>query len=297
MIGLRAVFLIACLFPLVLSICGPDCTFRFCASNDVMFMRRVGTLMTVRPPGISQGAFICHPDIPNLARVRTVGETLVFNEDNTTVPISQWRPTGLDVPFAPDFFGVKRVVFQPNRWGLARGNSSGNQQAILHDRCLAMPIRSWYVTKQDGSLEKMTSDGSKGDCISFETQTVKVYVELAYDSGDIIEIEMEEPDGTMINSENESSGRGRLSDNANQNCTAQPAGFKNVVYRYPRVEAILPGSYKVTLKHTRNCGKGPTTWTVKVWLDDEMIFRRRGMSDASNGEIIFQGSYNLDINS
>ena len=262
-----------------------------------MFVRRVGTLTTIRPPRISQGAYICHPDIPDLARVRNVGEAVVINEDNTTVPISQWRPTGLDEPFAPNFFGTNRIVFQRNRWGLSRENSKGNQLAILHERCLAMPIRSWLVTNRDGSLKRVKSDGSKGDCISFETQTVKVYVELAYDSGDIIEIEMKEPDGTMINSENLSSGPGRLSDNINQNCTAQPAGFKNIVYRYPGVEAILPGSYKVTLKHTRNCGRGPTNWTVKVWLDDEMIFKRRGMSDASNGETIFQGSYNLDINS
>lgn len=296
----RLLFLLTCLLPFALSmppICGPECTFRVCAANEVMFIRKVGTLITIRPPRIAQGEYICQPENPNFLRVNRVGEAHAINENGTTVAISQWRPVGLEVPFPPDFYRVTRVVFQPDFWGVTRVPATGNQLAILHKRCFSLPIRAWTEKTSDGNIRRVRSKREKSDCLSFRTQTVKVYVELAYDSGDIIEIAVQEPDGTIIDKDNVSSGRGRLSDNTNQSCDDQPAGFKNVVFKYPRVEAILPGEYNVTLRHTRNCGRGPTRWSVKVWIDDKKIYGRKGVSDSSGGAIIFEGSYKLKIDS
>lgn len=299
MMVLRVLLALACFLPLVSTqkLCAPQCKFRFCATTGVLIIRKPGTLITIRPPRIAQGAFICMPDNPNFVRVRRVGEADLINDDNTTVPISQWRPVGLEAPFPSNFYRINRIVFQRDVWGLSRLPAIGNQLEILHKKCFALPIRVWSERLSDGSIEKVFSDGAEGNCLSFRTQAIKVYIELAWDSGDIIEIALEEPDGTVINNENVSSGSGRLSDNVNQSCEDMPAGFKNVVYKYPRIAAIPQGTYKITLKHTRNCGNGPTNWSVKVWIDDQKIFDQRGESDSPEGTTIFEGSYNLQTDS
>lgn len=110
-------------------------------------------------------------------------------------------------------------------------------------------------------------------------------MELSWDSGDDLDLEVREPDGDVVSRDNESTKAGELNnDNNVGSCDISPAGKEAILYRN-RVP-IMPGEYTATIRHFNNCGNGSTKWRLRIVIDGEIVLIRNGNSNANDNAVI-----------
>lgn len=212
------------------------------------------------------------------------------------VPISQFRPSGLRLPFRKNFFQLYKVPFLNGEQGIGRTRTFGDQRKFTDDLCVVLPIKRWDVLRTDGTVEKIVNATSTGACVSFKTRQPVIFVELAWDSSDDLDLSVQEPDRDFINNFTPKSEAGRLStDKSDMVCGATPIGRESVVYPWEKRRFVKNGKYRVTIKHFTNCGNGPTKWRLRITVDDKVVRVARGKTNKNIGETVSTVKFSVFI--
>lgn len=219
-------------------------------------------------PNVVQHVPICRFG-DDLRQILEVGEASIAKHGKQPVPISQWRPPALDVPFRQDFFGVADDPGRSNPSLFSR-NVRGNQHAVLQESCVVLPIRNYTVGRGDILKTKLGKENS--DCLSFQVRIAEIIIELEWFSGDDLDLSVREPDGTIVNFRNLRSGCGKLQmDNCVDCCGIFEVATERIVYKRD-CDGFQNGEYTAIIRHSSNCGLGPTKWKLRL-IEDGVVKR------------------------
>ncbi|CDF34443.1 unnamed protein product [Chondrus crispus] len=270
--------------------CGKTCRFRFCRLSD-MSLRGKGARTFLRAPFTSLSGVICLPG-SNVTDLRSGQAMVAQGKDPNMVPISQFSPAGLDTSFPKRFFRLFPLQFVPEEQGMGRLRTRGNQQEFLDDLCVVLPITSYGEFEKDESITRVSGGGRK-DCVSFRTRNPMVLIELSWDSADDFDLEVTEPNGTVVSRDAPDAGVGELNNDNNVGaCNIMiPAGKEAVLYR--QEDELMSGDYTATIKHFNNCGDGRTRYRLRVIVDGEVVVFRTGLSNAPKDTVVTRVNFSL----
>lgn len=250
----------------------------------------------MRAPDTSLSSYICHRDIQQLGRVKETGEALVATGQTRKplVPISQFSPRGLRVPFRKNFFQLYRIPFLGGEQGVGRTKTIGDQRKFTDDLCVVLPIKKWDVLRADGTAEKTVTGSSKGACVAFKTRQPVIFVELTWDTSDDLDISVQEPDKDFVNAFSPKSEAGRLSnDDTAMVCGASRIGRESILYPWEKRNFVKNGKYIVTITHFTNCGNGPSKWRLRITVDDKVVRVARGRTNKQSGETVATAKFSV----
>lgn len=276
-------------------ICGAQCMFRWCKlTADETPIDKVPKIQ-MRAPGIALAPFICREGI-ELVSVDRTGEAMVRpvkgpGSDSMT-PISKYSPAGLKENFPENYFGLFDILYTENKQGAGRVKTVGNQALFANDLCVVVPVQEWKELSDSGAVTK--SGSGEGDCVAFRSTSPKILIELQWDSGDDLDLSVEEPDGDVVDKDNMKSEGGNLNNNIGDRddaCTFLPSGKENLLYK--QGAPVEEGTYKVMVKHTKNCNGDYTAWALRVAIDGVEIDMQSGSSDKDGGALITTLSFDF----
>lgn len=269
------------------------CAFKFCSLATGLFQPR-GKRYTLPAPNVgTQGLPICRKTLKDsVRRIVKTGEPLVIEEANPNVeiPLSKWAPGGLNVPFRPRFFYLGNAT-RFGRSTLYMKKLQGNQATNINNTCIRIPVFSYEQKAPRGNsiTEVNTKRRVKVDCIWFAPRPANFDIVLDWDSNDDLDIEVTEPDGTVVNKNNRKSPNTCISlakDRGSDSCfSVGPPGGREESF-YQKCEAPS-GTIRIKAFHFRNCGKGPTNWILTVKLFGKVILERRGKSNGMLSSLVF----------
>lgn len=266
-------------------ICGKHCSFAPCRRTEVLHFT------TPNSPAPSQ---ICRID-RDLTQVVEVKEALItsLNFNAKDVPISKWRPQGLDVPFPRDFFYFDQSTKRNDPY-MFRRHSRGTQHSFLSGLCVVMPVLKYQYKTKQGPLETVNTNDER-DCIMFNVLVSDIVIEAAWNSGDDMDLSVLEPKGTLIDHQHKRPGCAFLAYDSNvDGCHISNRGLERIIFERP----CLPQSddkFKALLRHGVNCRSGPTAWELRLIVDGVHKKVIRGTSNKDNNEIVASLEFRLDI--
>eukprot|EP00177_Eucheuma_denticulatum_P008287 GFKZ01015076.1.p1 GENE.GFKZ01015076.1~~GFKZ01015076.1.p1 ORF type:complete len:329 (+),score=15.40 GFKZ01015076.1:302-1288(+) len=267
--------------------CADNCRFRFCNFDGTSdsFVIPKSPLVLLNEFNTVSLPFICLPSEPNIGFITSFGEAQVNIPRNGLRNISQWNPDGLSVPFPSNF--VRPLGILGFSWsGITTSRPRGNQWRLLNRRCMALPIKSYSVTSRATGrvVDRVNLPGNDpDDCVAFRTVAPLLQIQARWDSRDDFDLEVMEPDGTIIDWVTPRSNSGRLNGDNNVGLCASdlPRGRENV--RYNLNSAIPTGTYTVRLNHFSQCSTRSSNWEVSVVIGGIRVRRFSGSSNNSTG--------------
>lgn len=157
--------------------CASRCRFSFCP-NSWGYYTVLGT------PDVPFTNALCDPSSRPRQYVGIVGRTgeasVLTGGDGrgggpgvARVPISRWRPEGLQVPFADSFFKSFIVGGGFPHSGVGRQIAQGNQLGFLNRTCFELPVVDYQKLSWDGEMVLDNFNVKPGteetDCVAFMT--------------------------------------------------------------------------------------------------------------------------------
>lgn len=194
------------------------------------------------------------------------------------VPLSEWRPVGLRIPFQKNFFYTKRIPGN-DKSGLTFRTPRQNQHKFMNDVCVILPIKE-YQRFVNGKFKKVRIQGSQ-ECLAVVIEVPTVVVELQWFSGDDMDLSVREPKGYRLSKDykRRTSRCGRfVKDNGVDSCGLFGAVKERVQYRLP-CERFQRGRYTATVKHFANCGNGSTPYVLRVIVNGRLKKNVYGVSN------------------
>ncbi|PXF44058.1 hypothetical protein BWQ96_06139 [Gracilariopsis chorda] len=157
----------------------------------------------------------------------------------------------------------------------------------LHGACVIVPVRSWHYDR--------SASPSSAPCVSFRVSVTDIRVDLEWDSRDDLDVFVTQPDGRQVFFQ-PTSTKGRLLRDDNRRACGRrsPGGLETVVYEGA---LQLTGAYKVFAEHTRNCGKGSTTWRLRIAVQGRIVHDIGGTTNLPLGGVIedSRSSFNFTV--
>lgn len=249
--------------------CPNVCRFALCSRGPI----------TLGAPDTAVGPNICRRD-QNIEYILETGEALVV-QGGSRIPISQWRPEGLQVPFSRDFFYAIKLPGVPRLSGVAFRPPQENQYKFIDDLCIILPIKR-YQREFNSRLHEVNADSSK-DCLAVSLRAPSVVIELNWFSGDDMDLSVVEPGGFRISTKQKTSKCGRLNkDNGVDICGLFDRAKERVDYSLPCPE-FQNGTYTAVVRHTENCGSGSTRFAVRVVVNGSLTKSIKGESNKNGG--------------
>lgn len=264
--------------------CGNECKFRLCNFNGERFEIPKSSFVILGASQSSQLPYICKPG-DTMGQVLKSGEAQVNTADGF-VPISEWSPSGLKRNFRDIFIRTYKTPFLPHS-GLGPLSSSANQYSFLHDQCMILPITRYErINYATGRPTKILNASGKNDCVAFRTTAPTILVELSWDTQDDFDLEVEEPDGDILNLSNRRTEYGKLNgdNNAGFCGTKLLFGKENVIY-FPNPN-IEKGKYKIRVIHHNKCADRPTNWKLSVVIDGKVKVNQSKFSAVDERTIV-----------
>lgn len=248
-----------------------NCRFVICRGTQTSFLAAPNTALS---------SPICRRD-QNIENILSTGQAQIKGSDGNLIPISEWRPDGLEVPFTSGALFADAI---PGRdlSGLARLPAVGNQNDFLDQACVVVPIRS-YERIVNGKKRVRQATSSR-DCLSVGLESPTIFIEAFWTSGDDMDLAVIEPDNVRVNNKNRTSSCGRLIRDQNVDaCGLFNAGQERIIYRLP-CDGFKKGRYRAVLKHTGNCGSGPSSYELRVVVNGRLKAIKKGVSNADGGK-------------
>lgn len=147
----------------------------------------------------------------------------------------------------------------------------------LHGACVIVPIRSWHS-------DTSSRPPSTTPCVSFRVSVTDIRIDLEWDSRDDLDLFVTQPDGKQVFFQPTSTEGRLLRDDNRRACGRNsPGGLETIVYEGA---LQLSGAYSVFAEHTRNCGKGSTTWRLRVAVQGRVVHDISGTSVLPLGGVI-----------
>lgn len=165
-----------------------------------------------------------------------------------------------------------------------KSKNTGNQAAYLDGLCVKMPIRKYQILNELGGVEETKLDKSPSSCVSFRIREPMLFVELEWDTGDDMDLELVEANtGNIIalyNTNNPATGAIFSGDSGFNTCNGKLSNSKEQVYYLP---GSIPasGQYTIRVNYFENCD-GNTELNFKVGVH-------------CNGKVLLKKSFTLDI--
>ena len=264
-----------------ISNCARQCLFRFCRFNQAQLFGA---------PLKSNFPTICRRN-QDISRIISVGEASIKLPNNTQIPISQWRPDGLNPPLPKRHFKI-RPVFGEENSGLVVSPARGNQNEFVNERCFLLPILK-YERKFGNSVRVVNTKSRSGSCLAFTSRTRDVMFEAQWFSGDDFDLEIVEPDGEVLGSSNRNTVCGMFVRDINVDaCDLVSMGTELASYNRG-CSGFQRGEYQAVLRHTDNCGKGPSKWEIRVSVAGRLRKTVTGISDGSGGTVAGRMTFRL----
>lgn len=291
--------------------CGDMCAFRFCQANGFRTVfAEAGPRLLLRDANVASHPFVCRKVIEDprtffnrSIRVNKVGQAEVHpaalrgESPRPFVKISKFSPSGLSPKFGKKYFTLReinRFPPIPGEKGISRQMSTGNQEDFVDDLCVKIPVTSYDLLNEDLTLDKRIRRTSQPeDCVSFRSLLPKILIELTWDSSDDFDLSVKEPNGEKINFNNDRSGTGgRLINDQNVGrCGLDPDGREQI--RWLVTDSPDVGKYVVTVKHFKNCGNGPTNWSLAVIINGKAEVFKTGTSNKDDNKKVVKAKFNL----
>ena len=235
--------------------------------------RTNGQETELRGNGIAMGGAFCDRLRPMVDV--TIGEALVTTvmSGDPFVPISSYSPPGLTRPFKKNTFIT--IVDVTGSTRLARRKVRGNQNELMDNLCVTIPVLSYRKTFKSGTVGPLITTSSEQDCISMRVKAAILQFELAWDSLDDLEFRVTEPSGKKLSLNRRRSPTGGVfkSDTTSGNCknVPVPGKTKREVVTYPIGSTPLSGIYTLRAKRFSGCMKGKTTLILRAVLNGIVI--------------------------
>lgn len=284
--------------------CGDFCTFHFCkADGRRTVFENVGPRLNLRDPNVATHPFVCRKIVTEpgnflnqTIKVRKTAEAEVHPaEDRDQSPrpfvkISQYSPAGLSPRFSKKYFGLQEIsAFPPipGEKGISRKGSRGNQEDFVDDLCVILPVKSYDLFKENGSLDRRVRTKQRNDCVSFRSSAPTILIELTWDNSDDLDVSVKEPNGNVLSfrKPNSASGGRLILDQNVGRCGEDPDGREQV--RWGREGSPDRGTYEVTVRHFSNCNSTPpTNWFLAVIIDGKLQTTASGRSNRDNNKKI-----------
>lgn len=94
-----------------------------------------------------------------------------------------------------------------------------------------------------------------------KTRQPVIFVELAWDTSDDLDLSAQEPDRDFVNVFTPKSEAWMLSNDVTEIvCGASRIGRESILYSWEKRRFVENGKYIVSITHFTNCGNGPTRW-------------------------------------
>lgn len=124
------------------------------------------------------------------------------------------------------------------------------------------------------------------DCVAFRTLAPFLQIQAVWNSADDFDLDLEEPDGDVIDFLTPRSKAGRLNgDNNLSSCNSTLTfGRENILYDTDR--PIEVGTYRVRLVHLRKCQRKRTKWTLRVSMNGVVVHFKSGFSSAGKNTAV-----------
>lgn len=264
--------------------CGAQCQFRLCDPFGLALRR--GPNMLIRPPGRLSYGSVCKPG-QQIGYVLRTGEPLLALENGDMITISKWRPRKLSPNFLKNTF---RVPKNPGRRSSAIATSElqGNQFKFLEDSCIIFPIIKYELLDRRRRRVKrfVKTNGSERDCVSFQTRTAAILVDLTWNSDDDFDVQITEPDGVTLSRFQPETKTGRINGDANSDACGL-VDFGRETARYlTTTDGVKKGIYRAEARHNMNCGGGGTKWKLEVSIDGKVVETKEGFSNGGLGDMV-----------
>ncbi|CDF32718.1 unnamed protein product [Chondrus crispus] len=161
------------------------CRFVICRGSQTSFLAAPNTALS---------SPICRRD-QKIEQILSTGEARIKDSEGDLIPISEWRPEGLEVPFKSGALFADAI---PGRGlsGLARLPAVGNQNEFLDNACVVVPIRS-YERIVNGK-KRVRQATSPRDCLSVGLESPTIFIEAFWTSGDDMDLAVIEPDNDHL---------------------------------------------------------------------------------------------------
>lgn len=264
--------------------CTRQCRFFFC---------RPAQTKLFGAPNEGQDPQICRRG-QDIAQIIESGEAQILTRtDKKPIPISQWRPDGLDTPYAPDYFKAVAIKGEENS-GISHSPSIGNQNDFTNDICVRLPILR-YERKTRRGIKIITAGGER-DCIGVTVRTPDIIIEAQWYSGADFDLAVTEPDGTVLSNENAKSICGKYAgggDKGVDTCGISAQAVEKVRYRDSDCPGFQIGRYTATLRQVTNCGDGPTDWEIRLVVRGRLVRKWSGSSDEDAGSRVARVRFRL----
>ena len=254
--------------------CANTCRLFLCNLGRFPSKRNNGEENELRGTGIAMGGVFCDRLRPMVDV--TIGEALVTTvmSGDPFVPISSYSPPGLTRPFKKNTFIT--IVDVTGSTRLARRKVRGNQNELMDNLCVTIPVLSYRKTFKSGTVGPLITTSSEQDCISMRVKAAILQFELEWDSPDDVDFKVIEPNGKKISSfRSRSPTGGRFkSDTFGGRCGDRftPGKTKKETVTYPVGSTPLSGTYTLRASRSRfSCKEGKTTLTLRAVLNGIII--------------------------
>lgn len=273
--------------------CESFCRFRFCANliRDGVLLHPENRALLLGLPDAALGPIPClvrkNQRVVLLSNV-TGGEATVspvFSE----VPfklVSQYEQEAAGKPFPTDYF--KWVDNDSNgRQSVARRPSQAQQDEVIDQVCVRMPISSYEIRRRNTSARKRKNTSARRACIGFRTQVPALIVDFEWSSSNDFDIRLVEPNGFEINRfgfNTISPNKGRLiADVGGPTCQVE---FGREQIRYLRKESVVdPGVYEIRVDHLRACST-VSSYKLRVLLNGRIMIDERGLLSEVGEDVV-----------
>eukprot|EP00177_Eucheuma_denticulatum_P003243 GFKZ01005863.1.p1 GENE.GFKZ01005863.1~~GFKZ01005863.1.p1 ORF type:complete len:331 (+),score=22.02 GFKZ01005863.1:225-1217(+) len=261
--------------------CGQFCLFRLCNFNGGpnSFPLPLSSFIRVNHRNTASLPYICLPGV-SVGRITRTREAQIFFRGNFT-RISQWRPRGLPTPFRRNALSTFPIPFT-NWSGIGTPGVPPEQWRFLDRRCFIMPIREYQLLNSTSGapLRRVRPGSGRRNCVAFRSTAPFVQVQAIWDSADDFDLEVEEPDGDIVDLLLPRSESGRLNgDNNRDSCnTRLTFGRENIVYGFANIQS---GRYIVRFYHYKNCNGQNTNWRLRILRNGALV---RNIVGASNND-------------
>lgn len=219
--------------------------------------------------------------------VLKTGEPILELGKGRELPMFQWRPQGLRVPFPKKFFLTGRELLE-RRSGISKRPNEGNQQNFLDKLCVRLPITSYELisSPQRRKSGVVVTPGKRDDCISFRTSTSRILVELEWQGKDDLDLTVEEPNGDILSRFQKKTKLGKLlgGDDGSSGgaCSARKKTGREVALYLTRAERkglkVQRGTYTVRVAFRRPCFKISVKWFLRVSIDGALKVNRQSFT-------------------
>lgn len=251
--------------------CPTTCRFKLC--GEALYS-------SLGAPNTGVGPTICRKG-QTIGFILKTGEAQML-QGLARVPLSEWRPVGLQIPFQKNFFYTKRIPGN-DKSGFTFRTPRQNQHKFLNDVCVILPIKE-YQRFVNGKFRKVRTQGWQ-ECLAVVIEVPAVVIEFQWFSGDDMDLSVREPKGYRLSNDikRRTSGCGKfVRDNGADACGLFSAVKERVQYRLP-CERFQRGRYTAIINHASTCGNSSTTYELRVVVNGRLKKNVTGVSNKDKG--------------